>query len=197
MRRLTVITAIAALSLLLAGAVLAATRVHSTPYARVAWSGSTAVEGLPGVNARWSAWIVVPKAWKATATKTGALRLSQRDQSCSYVIAVASRVAVGPATTPAERVAAAIPAKGRALHDLGQRNQSAWQVGKLAPGIRGQRSVRAGSGLSAPPGSAVWHDLVVTAKPRPNSECHSGHVHGTGRQIADALAASITSARRR
>lgn len=197
MRRLTVIAAIAGLSLLLAGLAFAATRVHSTPYARVAWSGTTAVEGLPGVNARWSAWIVVPKAWKATATKTGALRLRQSDQSCSYVIVVASRVAVGPATTPAARVAAAVPVKGRALHDLGQRNESAWQVGKLAPGIRGQRSVRAGFGLTAPPGSAVWHDLVVSAKPRPNSECHSGHVHGTGRQIADALAAAFTSARRR
>lgn len=197
MRRLTVVAAIAGLSLLLAGLAVAATRIHSTAYERVAWSGTTAVEGLPGVNARWSTWIVVPKKWKATATKTGALRLRQPDESCTYVITVANRVAVGPAMTAAERVAAAIPAKGRALHDQGQRNQTAWQVGKLAPGIRGQRSVRAGFGLTAPPGSAVWHDVVVSATPRPNSECHSGHVHGTGRQIADALAASFTSARRR
>jgi hypothetical protein len=196
MRRFAPALAIAALSILVAAAALAATTLRSHPYVRLGWSGTTQVEGLAGAQAHWSAWIVVPREWKATVAKSGAVRLRQPKGMCSYVVTVSSRVAVGPATTPAARVAAAIPATGRALHDQGQRNQTAWQVGKLAPGIRGQRSVRAGFGLTAPPGSAVWHDLVVSATATPDSECHSGHVHGTGRQIADALAAALTSARR-
>ena len=156
---------------------------------RISWSTKSG-NRLTGTSMSF----FVPKSWQVLRAKDNRhLSFHTGRSICRYSVTFTTRQAADTAETPAEHVAAAVPAAGpRYVLDFGQRGTTAaWRVVRLPTNSLQQIRLRAmrADRRSIGNGAHKWQETVVSAASRKGGECHSGTYREVlGPQIGNALA---------
>ena len=149
-----------------------------------------------GVRSGTSVTFATPATWTALPRRdVRHLSFRVAHTACSYSVTFTTVQAASTTETPAEHVAAALPAAGaNRLLDAGTRGSTAaWRVTHPASGdgrvhLTALRADRRSLGK----GARVWQETTASAVSRAGSECHTGtYRDALGPQIGDALATAV------
>jgi hypothetical protein len=182
------LAALIALLVLGAGTAVAASDRDTLTRYRISWSTKSG-NRLTGTSVNFFA----PRSWHVLRAKDKRhLSFHEGTAICRYTVIFTTRQVADTAQTPAEHVAAAVPAAGAPyLIDSGQRGATAaWRVVRLRTTdqtvrLRAMRADRRSIGN----GAHKWQETLVTAASRKGGECHSGTYREVlGPQIGNALA---------
>jgi hypothetical protein len=156
---------------------------------RISWSTKSG-NRMTGTSVNFFA----PRSWHVLRAKDKRhLSFHEGRPICRYTVTFTTRQVADTAETPAEHVAAAVPAPGpRYVLDFGERGTTAaWRVVRLQTTAGQQVRLRAmrADRRSIGSGAHKWQETVVTAASRKGGECHSGTYREVlGPQIGNALA---------